>query len=420
MEVSHEVSSLRPLERLLPLIVDRAIHLLGAERGFLMLRGDDGSLDFQVALDAHGNQVGQAAFQVSRSVIREVARTGRAVLTSDAREDERFREERSVVSLDLRSVLVVPLLVGDRTLGVVYLDNRFDAGVFDDADRDLLEAFATQAAVGIENARLYDSVAERERMAQELRIAGRIQGALLPQRFPEVPPFSFAARTTPAREVGGDFYDRIEGEDGIIRLAMGDVSGKGVPAGLLMVMARTVLRSLARDDRSPRRILTLANEVIGGSIEADSFITMLLMALDPERGEVLCSSAGQEPLIHFEAATGATRFLPIEGIALGVLPDASGALRDERIPLAPGDLLLAYTDGVPECRAPDGSFYGRGRLCAVVGQRGAGRPPEELIAAVLEDLERFRAGEEPSDDVTLVAVKRAEGVAGDSAGSGER
>jgi len=334
-----------------------------------------------------------------------VATTGAALLTSDARADERFRDQRSVISLDLRSVLVVPLKVGDRILGVVYLDNRFDTGLFRTEDRETLEAFSAYAATAIENARLYESLAERERMEGELLIAGEIQADLLPGRMPAVGPFETAGRMVPAREVGGDFYDWIQAGGGGVHIVVGDVSGKGVPAGLLMVMAHTTLRSLARENRSPREILVEANRVLEGNIKDDSFLTVLVLDMAPGDTVLRYTSAGHPRPLLFDAAGGRTRYLPSEGIALGILPDCSDILAEERVEMAPGDTLVLYSDGVTECRDPSGQLYGTERFASLVAE-WALSGPGRLVQAIFEDLERYRAGEEASDDVTVVAVQR--------------
>jgi len=195
----------------LNLVIDEVIVALRAERGFVMLREGDGHLSFRVARGIDQQSIDDPNFQVSRSVIENVASGGEPILAFDAQTDPRFSMRQSVTILGLRSVLCVPLTIKTAVLGVIYVDNRLQAGNFTQSDLDLLSAIASNAAIAIENARLYQLAVEKGRLESELQMARQVQVSLLPAQVPQVDGWEFTARWLPARQVSGDFYDFLPG-----------------------------------------------------------------------------------------------------------------------------------------------------------------------------------------------------------------
>lgn len=207
--LSQTFNSSLDLDEVLNRVIDEVIEILHAERGFVMLFGPDGSQTFSVARGLDRKTIDQPQFQVSQSIVRRVAGDGQPVLTSDAQADSRFNMRQSIMLLGLRSILCVPLKVKDQVKGVVYADNRFEVGIFTQADLDLLSAIASIAAIAVENARLYQMAIETGRMQRELQLAREMQTTFLPQEVPQAQGWEFAARWEPAREVAGDYYDFI-------------------------------------------------------------------------------------------------------------------------------------------------------------------------------------------------------------------
>jgi sigma-B regulation protein RsbU (phosphoserine phosphatase) len=402
IEIGRHLNTLMPVRELLDRVLESAMKFLRAERGFLVL-GSPEEFRFAASRDAGGHEVPEAGFAVSRSVLAEVLRTARPLLSSDARADARFTSKESVLALDLHSVLVAPLVARDEVLGALYVDNSHATGVFDEADRDLLVLFAAQAAVAVANARLHETRLEKERLDQELAIARAIQQGLLPRDLPGPSGFRVAALMEPARDIGGDYYDFLPGPHGGHRVAIGDVSGKGVPAALFMVMARTVLRSVAGAG-GLKEALVAANAILESQIEDDKFMTMLLLEPDPDGRCVRYCLAGHEPPITWRAASGRAELLGPGGLALGILPDVLPRLEESVVETAPGDLVVCYTDGVLDCASPDGERFGRERLLRFVARHG-GRGAAGLLEALRAELEAFRSAGERADDVTLLILE---------------
>ena len=206
-QLSQVFNSSLDLEEVLNLVMDEVILTTNAERGFLVLQEGESKLDFRAARSIDQNTIAQPEFQISFGVVQDVLQSGEAVLTSDAQRDERFSGRQSVINLQLRSILCAPLSVKDKILGAVYVDNRLHAGLFTQADLDLLTAIASSAAISIENARLYQVAVEKGRMERELQLAYRVQSSFLPQATPSYEGWEFGTRWIPAREVAGDFFD---------------------------------------------------------------------------------------------------------------------------------------------------------------------------------------------------------------------
>jgi serine phosphatase RsbU (regulator of sigma subunit) len=268
-----------------------------------------------------------------------------------------------------------------------------------------LQALSDQAAIAIDNARLYSRVAEEERIRKELEIARRIQMSLIPSRFPAIAGYEASGRMSSAKEIGGDYYDFIEGSDRLLRIVVGDVSGKGIPAGLFMVMARTIVRSLAGRGRGPKEILALANNVLHSNIEEDEFMSMILLSRHPDEERFLFTNAGHEGILHYKREEDEVFLVPPDGFALGIFKDIDSYLHEGSIVLKEGDFIAAYSDGIIECRNRSGTLYGIDRFKKVL-KRNARADSPTMVERVFKDLGRFMGGREQADDMTLVLVKK--------------
>jgi sigma-B regulation protein RsbU (phosphoserine phosphatase) len=404
--VSQTFNSSLDLDEVLNRVMDEVIAAVQAERGFLMLREPDGRLIFHVARGMDHETIDDPQFQVSRSVVERVAHEGEAVLTSDAQADDRFRMRASVMSLGLRSILCVPLVLKDSVLGVVYVDNRLQRGLFVEDDLELLSAIASSAAVAIENARLYRVAVEKGRMERELQMAREVQSSLLPHETPQVPGWEFAARWKPAREVAGDYYDFIPGQGGELGLVIGDVSDKGLHSALFMAVTRSIVRASVSHAPAPVEGIANANRLVYGDSAGGMFVTLFYVLLRPETGEVtyvnaghnpplLCrqNSAGQEPL---------TELMPT-GTALGILEDFPFEQRAVR--LESGDCMVLYTDGVTDAIRGDGERFGMERLRQVVLQN-LPSSATEIVTAVEAAVGEFADSAAQFDDMAIVVAKR--------------
>jgi sigma-B regulation protein RsbU (phosphoserine phosphatase) len=297
----------------------------------------------------------------------------------------------------------VPLRVKDLATGVVYVDNRLQAGIFTQDDLNLLTAIASSAAVAIENARLYQVAVEKGRMERELQMARQMQASLLPRETPQVSGWQFAARWQPAREVAGDYYDFVPLADGQLGLVIADVSDKGMAAALFMALTRTIVRACAGRTPSPADGITHANRLICADSSGGMFVSLFYALLDPGKGKLTYVNAGHNPPILCRRGRDPLLELERTGMVLGVLEDAR--FEQSTIQIGPGDLILMYTDGVTDATDAHGQAFGDERLRRVVREKRDAQPAE-MITALEQALLEFVAASSPFDDVTIVGVKR--------------
>jgi sigma-B regulation protein RsbU (phosphoserine phosphatase) len=400
--LSQTFNSSLDLDEVLNRVMDEVVAATRAERGFVMLREPDGQLVFRVARGMDQQAIEEPQFQVSRSVVERVAREGDAILTSDAQSDDRFSMRKSVMSLRLRSILCVPLQVKDRVLGVVYVDNRLQVGIFTPDHLELLTAIASSAAIAIENARLYQVAVEKGRLERELQMARDVQASLLPRATPQLPGWEFVARWRPAREVAGDYYDFIPTSGERLGLVIADVTDKGMPAALFMALTRTIVRATMVNAPSPAEGIARANRLIHADSTRGMFVTLFYALLDPLSRQLTYVNAGHNPPLLCRTQAGQLTPLVRTGMALGIEPDASYEQRTLR--LEPGDFILLYTDGVTDAIDPQQRMFGMQRLERVLLDQ-CGQPAAQVIAALEGAVDDFAGATPAFDDIAMMAIK---------------
>jgi len=302
--------------------------------------------------------------------------------------------------------LVVPLVSQGELVGMINLGPRLSEQDYSSDDRKLLNDLAAQAAPAVRVAQLarqqQAEARERERLAQELRVARLIQQTLLPRELPQLESYEVAAHYQPAREVGGDFYDFIYFEDGRVGLIIGDVTDKGVPAALVMATTRTLLRAAAERLEAPGDVLGRVNQLLHPDIPGRMFVTCLYALLDPQTGLLRYANAGHD-LPYRRQAEGVDE-LRARGMPLGLMPDMD--YEEKEVILAPGETVLFHSDGLVEAHAPDGEMFGFPRLQEVMAEHPGGAA---LVDHLLGHLARFTGEDwEQEDDVTFVTLRRLE------------
>jgi serine phosphatase RsbU (regulator of sigma subunit) len=293
--------------------------------------------------------------------------------------------------------------------GTIVLGRARGAAAFSAADRQLLASVAGQAAVAIERAALQRQVIERRALDEELAIGRRIQLSLMPRRFPRIDGWEVASGYEPAREVGGDFYDvfRIRDRGDCLGLVVADVTGKGIPAAILMADCKGLIHAAADLYGDPAETLGRVNRILIDERASGLFVTVAHGILDSATGRLVLSRAGHDP-VHILRADGRLEVLEPPGRLIGMVADIEAV--SVELSLEPGDAFVGHTDGITEARSADGSFYGEDRFRALLG-RLAGTPAAGMVEAVVADVEAFRGGAEPSDDLTLLVVRRQPGPA---------
>src|SRR5437764_4555847 len=389
------------LHETLEQIVALVFEAVSADRCMIMMR-DAKSPELKVAV-AHlrdrACEVGE--IRISRSVIDEVVTNGKSVLTSDAQADPRFAGG-TVMLQGVRSVLAVPLGVGANVFGIIYADSPLADNRFTGDHLKLLTTLASVAAIRVENARLTEEQIERERLEREQQVASEIQQRFLPSKAPQVTGYEVQGISFPWYEIGGDDYDFIERENGSLIVALGDVSGKGTAAALLMSSLHAAVHAQADANDSIVKTIVAVNRYLVESIPPNRFVTLFYAELDPKSGALAFLNAGHNPplIVH---AGGTMEQLASGGLPLGILADAD--FREGRTKLYPGDVLVVYSDGVSEAVNPNGEEFGATRLDEVVA-RTLDTSASAIRDRVESALTKFCQCTPAADDITLVIVKR--------------
>jgi sigma-B regulation protein RsbU (phosphoserine phosphatase) len=333
---------------------------------------------------------------------QEIIATRRPVVIDDGSEDPRMAHLRKN-KLKIGSMVVVPLLSHDRVVGILYTSKDMAYG-FDREDVELISAFADQAAIAIENSRLIEKSLERERLMREMLLAQDMQRKLLPQKVPVHPNFELEALSTPAFEVGGDYYDFLFLDEHHLGLLVGDVSGKGVSAAFYMAEMKGIFQSLSKIYRSPRDFLIKAHEALVATIDKRSFISLIYAVLDVRTGELQIARAGHCPLLHRSGAE--VRYVKPTGMGLGMGTNDyfKQTMAEERLALKRNDIIVLYTDGLTEAHPKNGDEYGYDRLRTVVRDSPA-RTVEEMRDEIIMSVDKHMEHESPEDDLTIVVLR---------------
>lgn len=324
----------------------------------------------------------------------------------DVKNHPSFRDAFTLYTDDV-SALLAPLRHANRDLGVLVVARRHEDGHFTANDYAVFRSAAEQSSFAIGNAKIHREANEKRAMENELKNAREVQRVLLPQQDPVVPGFRISGTNLPARMISGDYYDYIELGTSNFGVVIADVSGKGVPAGLLMAMCRSSLRSVAPGEASPSKVMASINRQLFPDIREDMFISMTYGILNTDAGSITLSRAGHEPALLFRRETGKVEPLRSPGLALGI---DSGTVfervtRDQETILKSGDCLLFYTDGVKEAMDVHEQEFGMTRLSEVF-RIAAPLGAETILTRIQEELQHFTGEAPQGDDITLVAIEK--------------
>jgi sigma-B regulation protein RsbU (phosphoserine phosphatase) len=308
----------------------------------------------------------------------------------------------SIVEQKVHTMMAVPLQAKDRIIGLIYVDSPFVLREFTKDDLNLLTVMASICAIRIENARLA-LVEEGERiMKRDLSQAAEIQGRMLPAEAPTVPGTDLAGFNVPCRTVGGDYYDFFPYADGRLGLTLGDVSGKGMPASLMMMALHARVQVLAEDPGKLDEFMTRLNKATCANCPSNRFITFFFCVLDTKTGDLAFANAGHNPPIIVRAS-GEAEMLEGGGPVLGIIPFAP--YKEKHVSLQQGDMLVIYSDGVTEANNLNHDEYDEERFIEVLRENRQ-KSASDIVSAVTKSLNEFAAGAPQADDITLVVAKR--------------
>jgi serine phosphatase RsbU (regulator of sigma subunit) len=343
-------------------------------------------------------------------LVKKIAENKKEVTIYDIQEDSIFEKEREACKKSfnqLEAALIVPIVYEDHLTGFMALGNKKSGKFYRQEDINLLRILANQGAVAIENAKLFEENIQKSRMEEELKIAHDIQLSMLPDRAPIIEGFSIAAKSIPAREVGGDFYDFIEiMENGSKRLGIvvGDVSGKAVSGALVMAASRSIFRVLTEAHESVEEVMNRGNARLHQDVKKGMFVALLYAVLDPREKTLTFTNAGQVSPVLFSPEKAKPEYIDTEGdrFPLGIIKECD--YQAKLVSLKQGDILVFYTDGMVEAVNDKSELYGFERFLVSI-EEGRELGADELLEKLINDVMLYAGKVEQHDDLTAVVVK---------------
>ncbi|MBI4976504.1 MAG: SpoIIE family protein phosphatase [Spirochaetes bacterium] len=347
------------------------------------------------------NKVISDRVKIGHSYLGIVAETKEPIFITDVAADERVPQTVPGI-MDIKTLIAVPLMVQTDLLGVLAILNRQDKKPFNNNDFSLMKTFSDQAAVAINNIKLYETIIEKEKSERDISIAGDIQKRLLPEKAPELGGFDISSFSYAARGVGGDYYDYLDLGNGRFGAIMVDVAGKGVPAALVMVMLRSIWRTIAPSLPTPGKTISTLNAGIAGDLTEEKYATMYNFIYDTKKKVLHYSNAAHGPLVLYRKKAGTFEDLDSAGIPVGISADTE--YEDRETSVEPGDIAVLYTDGITEAMNNERQQYTLEKLKDDV-VKYSDLTAKEMTDKIYADVTTFVAGAPQHDDQTLMIMK---------------
>jgi len=337
--------------------------------------------------------------------LRDLVISERKPVVIDSVKNDKRTKHLADVKVNFSSMAVVPLLSHDQVIGILYATKGVEFG-FDRDDVDVISAFADQATIAIENSRLIEKSLERERLMREMMLAQDMQRKLLPQELPRLWEVDLEALSTPAFEVGGDYYDFTMLDENHLGILVGDVSGKGVSAAFYMAEMKGIFQSLSKIYREPREFLSKAHDTLVGTIDKRSFISLIYGVVDLRCGLMTVARAGHCPMLFVSRKTKKAEFIKPVGLGLGMGSRSffERTIMQENVQFAEGDIAVFYTDGVTEARSEENGEFGYEKLMEVV-RSAVDKSALGVREAIVTAVDRHMDHKPPEDDLTIVVMK---------------
>ena len=387
-------------QEIIQTIVRRSLRAISAEQGVITLVEEQSNQSMKTLVRTMVSSKEQEHFHFSQALLGWMHLNKKPLVINDPKGDERFRGIPWDESI--RSLIAVPMMAKSELRGVLTVYNKKDGKPFAEDDQRLLAIIAGQSGQVVENARLYEKEKTLIKMQEEVRLAARIQTELLPKSAPSIAGYDIVGRTLPAQEVGGDYFDFIPIDEHRLAFCLGDVTGKGLPASLLMANLQATLRGQTLTTGSPKTCLERSNQLLYQSTSPEKFATLFYAILDLQNHQIHYSNAGHDnPYLCSNQAV--TKRLKVGGIPLGMLPDFT--FEQESVSLEDDSILVAYSDGVTEAMNAQEDMFGEERIAAVIDQHKHA-PASEIIDHLVSAVKTFAAGHPQSDDITVVVMRR--------------
>ena len=404
-ELARVISSTMNLDTVIDHVVKRSVRTAHGQQGMITLVDEEAPTEMKTLVRAQNSTTNHQQFHINQNILGWMMINKKALLTNDLSNDPRFTGVKADV--DIRSLLCVPLLVKNRLIGILAVFNKKDGAGFSEDDKRLLSIIAAQSGQILENARLYESEKSLISMQEEVRLASNIQLELLPKKFPDISGYEIAGRSIPAQLVGGDYFDFIPMDDHRLALSLGDVSGKGLPASLLMANLQATLRGQTLVNATARDCVVRSNKLLFESTSSEKFVTLFYSILDPQKHELVYCNAGHDHPFLLSEGKEPVR-LKTGGIVVSIMEHFP--FEEASVQLQPGDTVVVYSDGIPEAMNAEKELFGEERLTELLVKHH-GLPAVELIDMIIGTAKAFAGRTPQSDDMTIIVVKRKPGSA---------
>ena len=401
-EIATAISSMHSLDKIVALIVDKCVKHLRVEQAAVMLVSKEKEGDpFQTMIRQADSTSEIIPYRLNTQLTGWMLKYQKPLVIDDFESDDRLTHVDNEL-FPIRSLLSVPMTLKGRMIGLITVFNKRTGENYNADDQRLLSIIASQSAQIIENARLSEEEQELVRMQHEMRMAMEIQTKLLPKTSPVLAGYDIAGLSIPARVVGGDYFDFITIDKNRLAICLGDVSGKGLPAALLMANLQATIRSQVIMDPTPGACLHRSNLLLYNSTDSQKFATLIYGVLDKYDDQFTFSNAGHNRPIYFPEKDS-PHIVETAGIALSFEQETSYA--ESKVTFNTGDIFLIYSDGVNEAANRDADEFGEHRILEIA-QENMHRSASEIINKIIAAVDDHTAGFQQRDDMTLVVIKR--------------
>ncbi len=404
LDMSNKLGQVFELDQVVTALLDGLFQIFEhAAKGVVMLP-DPETGELQVKASQSKLATPQKSVRISKTIVEQARENRMGILVEDAVQDQRFQGSESISSMQLRSVICVPLVgKASDVIGVIQVSTSDARFRFTQADLELLVSIASQGSLAIANANMHAALMQQRDLDRELQFGKEVQRDLLPSTRPELAGYQFSDYYQAAHQLGGDYFDYLTLPDGRVAVAVADVAGKGVPAALLMSKLYSSVSHQLHTQTTGADALAALNAEFASSGAGHRFITCVIAIIDPVAEEISIVNAGHLPPLRIDADGNLERMGQADsGLPLGILNDQ--VYRELKFPFQPGDAWLLYTDGVTESMNPRNELYGNDRLCRFVADHSS--DPEALVTGVVTDVRSFSDGQLQSDDICLVGFRR--------------
>jgi sigma-B regulation protein RsbU (phosphoserine phosphatase) len=398
-DLALAISVSQDLDQVMKTVINRSVKAVSAEEASITMVDQEEMVPVGTLVWEKKDGGNDEHYHLNRNVLGCMFHEKRALMINDPGGDPRFRGVQ--ITESIRNILCVPLMVGAELLGVLSAYNKI-GGDFNTDDQRILAIIATQSAQVLERSRLAEGEKAANRMREDMRLAELIQEGLLPDGPPEIPGFDVAGASLAAGHVGGDYYDFIPLKDNRWAFALGDVSGKGVPAALLMANLQATLRSQVLTDTSCHLCMSNCNRLMYLSTTHDRFATLFYGRLDTRSNVLTYCNGGHERPYHI-AHSGETHRLTSGGLAVGILEEF--VYEDDIVILQPGDMVVIFSDGVTDMINDQDEAFGEHRLDKLL-DTSRNLSAKELVDLILAEVKNHAGNEPAFDDVTVMVIKK--------------